>query len=236
MSVLFVGSSNLCRSAAAERLLAASAAERLGTARAALQDVSSAGLDTRPELPMDRRTHEALSRLGLDPSDFRTRVLDPTLPHQADLVLTMTRADRTATLLLAPRTLHRTFTLLEAADLVRRADLSGLAELPLATRTAALATRLSAARSARQASAADDLPDPHGRRAGIHSDVTLRIREALRPLSDVLFADGPPLREPTPPRDTRDIGRAALTRGPAVRPTERKRPKKQRAVTSRNGR
>lgn len=99
----------------------------------------------------------------------------------------MTRDHRQAVLGLNPRGLRRTFTLAEAADLLRMADVSGLGLMPLDTRATELGLRLDAARSRRQTGSADDIADPIGQRAAVHADVAGRIDRALRPLTEVLF-------------------------------------------------
>jgi protein-tyrosine phosphatase len=149
--------------------------------------VSSAGLEARDGQAMDPRSAEALTLLGGDPSGFVSRRLTAAMAEEADLVLTMTRRQRRSVLALTPRGLRRTYTLPEAADLLGRADLSGLSEeQSLQERTRLLAARLDAARAVRPTSPADDIPDPIQRPARVHRAVAALIADALKPLVTTL--------------------------------------------------
>ena len=99
----------------------------------------------------------------------------------------MTRHHRRTVLGLAPRGLRRTFTLLEAADLLRGVEVRDLVRLPLAERTRGLCLRLDAARAHRASTSADDIEDPIGRRAAVHGQVAATIDAALRPVLAALF-------------------------------------------------
>jgi protein-tyrosine phosphatase len=66
---------------------------------------------------------------GGDPSDFAARQLIPKIAAEPDLVLTMTKAHRDVVLELAPRQLHRTFTLTEASKLVSEYGAKDVADL-----------------------------------------------------------------------------------------------------------
>lgn len=90
-----------------------------------------------------------------------------------------------------PRGLRRTFTLLEAADLLTRADLSGIQEIPAGGRAAAVACRMDAARAQRVSTAADDIADPIDGGASAHRAAAEAIASALRPLTDDLVGTEP---------------------------------------------
>jgi protein-tyrosine phosphatase len=136
---------------------------------------------------MDPDTAAALIELGSDSAGFKARDFTRELAEDADLVLTMTRDQRRTVLEASPRGLRRTFTLTEAADLLRRADLAGLSLLPLAARARELGRRLDAARAGRPTGSSDDIADPIGQRAEVHQEVAELVATALRPLADVLF-------------------------------------------------
>jgi protein-tyrosine phosphatase len=187
--LLFVCTGNACRSPLAERLLAGWAA---GAGRADLQ-VSSAGLAATPGAPMEAKAAEALRRLGGDPTGFAARSFSAPLAQDADLVLTMTRKQRTQVLTATPRGLRRTFTLLEAAALLEFADLAALPNGPELARE--LGLRLDAARGLRATTETDDVPDPIGQSGAVHRQVAGRIADALRTLTDVLL--GAPLAHAT---------------------------------------
>ncbi len=92
----------------------------------------------------------------------------------------------------APRGLRRTFTLLEAADLLSRTDVRDLRPLPLDERVREFGLRLDAGRTRRTASDTDDVLDPIGRQASVHDQVAQTIATALRTLLNELF----PARSP----------------------------------------
>ncbi|WP_172442581.1 hypothetical protein [Geodermatophilus sabuli] len=188
MHLLFVCTGNVCRSPIAERLATTWLGETTGCPRHGDEvRISSAGVRATDGDPMDPRSAAALVELGGAPRDFRSQRLTPELAVSADLVLTMTRRHRRSTLELTPRGLRRTFTVNEAADLLRSADLSGLDRLPPEARTRELGIRLDAQRKWRASSGDDDIEDPIGRRLPVHQQVANTIAAALRPLTDVLF-------------------------------------------------
>jgi low molecular weight protein-tyrosine phosphatase len=194
--LLFVCTGNLCRSPIAERLATAWLRE-VGANPQGPDGVhiGSAGLQAPDGEPMDPHSAAALIELGGDPSGFRSRPMTPALADDADLVLTMTRRQRRATLEMTPRGLRRTFTLKEAADLLTSADLSGLDRMPAGERARQLGLRLDAERAWRAAGAGDDIRDPIGRRTSVHHQVADAIATALRPLTDVLVR-GVPASQP----------------------------------------
>lgn len=186
MRLLFVCTGNVCRSPLAARLAQTWATAALDGAAADVA-ISSAGLNAPVNQPMDPYSAAALRRLGGDPTGTNSQALTAAMPESADLVLTMTRRQRSQTLKLFPRGLRRTFTLLEARDLLAQANLTGLEFVPLPDRARDLAERLHAARTWRTAPESDDIEDPIGRAAGVHNRVARQIADALRPLADVLW-------------------------------------------------
>src|SRR3954467_7687254 len=117
-TVLLVCTGNICRSALAERLGRAYLEERLGEDAGAVRLISAG---TRAVVGSAMHPHSALvlRGYGAEAGDFRARQLTDSVAAEAGLVLTMTRAHRREVLRLAPRGLARTFTLREAADLLR---------------------------------------------------------------------------------------------------------------------
>ncbi|WP_369255662.1 arsenate reductase/protein-tyrosine-phosphatase family protein [Geodermatophilus amargosae] len=189
MRILFVCTGNLCRSPVAERLAVAWAQGSLaGSPELVAVEVSSAGTEAANGRTMAPESAQALEALGGAAEGFRSRALTPEEIGNADLVITMTRHHRREVLRIAPRSLRRTFTLTEAADLLTLADLRGLRTMPLTARARALGQRLDAARAHRMTTDADDVVDPMGRRAAVHGETARTIAAALRPLSDLLFA------------------------------------------------
>jgi protein-tyrosine phosphatase len=186
MRLLFVCTGNVCRSPLAAGLAAAWAAPTHGHSGTSVQ-VLSAGVAAWAGEPMDPHSAAALERLGGHPATGGAVRFVPESAEAADLVLTMTRHQRRAVLEQTPGLLRRTFTLVEAADLLHGADLRGLEFLPAAQRARELGLRLDARRAYRPGTDADDVIDPIGHRAPVHDSVAETIAEALRPLAAVLF-------------------------------------------------
>jgi protein-tyrosine phosphatase len=183
--LLFVCAANVCRSPVAERLALAWAQEALGPGAGGLT-IASAGVQARIGEPMDPYSAAALLRLGGDPSGATARALTAETAGRADLVLTMTRQQRSRVLELAPRGLRHTFTLIEAAELLDLADLDGLEHLTPPERVRELAVRLDRARAHHRDTESDDIEDPAGRRAGVHNRVAETVADAVDPLIQVL--------------------------------------------------
>ncbi|WP_344790350.1 low molecular weight phosphatase family protein [Mycolicibacterium pallens] len=169
---MFVCTGNICRSPMAERLAIAhgcsSCAEEL--------KMSSAGTRAVIGSPIHPEAARVLEQLGGDPSDFAARQLTPRIAGDADLVITMTRAHRDAVLGLAPRQLHRTFTLSEASLLVSERNAQTVADL------AALRPQLPSA-------AAPDIPDPIGQEPKFFARVGAQIAELLPPILTLCKSD-----------------------------------------------
>ncbi len=181
-SVLVVCTGNICRSALAERLGRAYLAETLGDEASAVRIVS-AGTQAVVGSAMHPDSALVLRGFGAEPGDFTARQLAEAHVREADLVLTMTRVHRRQVLNESPRALARTFTLLEAADLLSRIDedleLSGD---EFAERARSLVKVLASARSRRQTSDADDVADPIGRPVEAHQEAGDAIVAGLLPL------------------------------------------------------
>jgi protein-tyrosine phosphatase len=180
LTILFVCTGNICRSAFAERLGRGYLDAVLDGDGASIR-LSSAGTRAVVGSAMHADTALVLRGFGGDPGSFTASQLDAESILAADLVLTMTRAHRSAVLDLEPRALARTFTLCEASELLSElataagqddavVDLDGLAR------------HLADARRGRPGSDADDVPDPIGRSPEFHEEVGERIAAALLPL------------------------------------------------------
>ncbi|MCV7177481.1 low molecular weight phosphatase family protein [Mycolicibacterium sphagni] len=125
MHILFVCTGNICRSPTAERLAAAYAAQ------AGIQQLQLSSAGTRAVIghAMHPEAAQVLETYGGDPSDFVARQLTPRIVSGADLVLTMTRAQRDIVLEQVPRQLRRTFTLAETSKLVTAHGAKDVADL-----------------------------------------------------------------------------------------------------------
>lgn len=120
-----------------------------------------------------------LEKLGGDPSNFAARQLTPRIAASPDLVLTMTKAHRNKVLELAPRQLHRTFTLLEAARLASDHNPRDLADL------AALRPKLDPQEPR-------DIPDPIGQDPAFFAKIGTQIADALSPILDLCLRAATP--------------------------------------------
>jgi protein-tyrosine phosphatase len=166
--VLFVCTGNICRSPIAERLAAAYAT------RFEVPDFTASSAGTRAVInhPIHPDAALVLEKLGGDASNFAARQLTSRIASDADLVLTMTRTHRDAVLELAPRQLHRTFTLSEAARLASECNAQTVAELS-ALRPQVAARDLS------------DIPDPLGQSTDFFAAVGSQIADLLPPILEL---------------------------------------------------
>jgi protein-tyrosine phosphatase len=168
LHVLFVCTGNICRSPTAERLAAAYA----GRLQVPDFRASSAGTRALIAHPIQCEAAVVLENLGGDTSNFTARQLTSQIASDADLVLTMTRAHRDTVLELAPRQLHRTFTLSEAARLASEFSPRSVADL------AALRPQLAGQKLA-------DIPDPIGQSAEVFATVGSQIADLLPPILEL---------------------------------------------------
>lgn len=178
-SLLYVCTGNICRSPLAERYTA-HRLEQMSAGTAAEVEVGSVGVRALEGHPMDRLAEAELARLGGSGQGFAGRRLTASHIEAADLVLTMTRAQRAAALTEAPGALRRTFTLLEAADLARVVD--GDPDVATDPRSGAGPAGLVAAMAtARSRARLDDydVVDPIGRPPEVHAAVADVIGAAV---------------------------------------------------------
>jgi protein-tyrosine phosphatase len=199
-TLLVVGAENVRRSPLAERVAEAYLTDVLGERSTDTFRVSSAGTQAAPGATMDENSALVLRGLGGEPERFWAQRLSPNLVTVADLVLTTTRDEREDVLALAPRALGRTFTLLEAAELVAQLDVS---ETHLPERVRGVVRAMATARSGRRSSEADDLADPAGRSVRVHQEVGETVADAtLRVVGRLL---GEPDRDRPRPRRAADV-------------------------------
>jgi protein-tyrosine-phosphatase len=182
VTVLLVCTGNICRSALAERLGRAYLDELMGEGAAAVRLIS-AGTRAVVASAMHPDSALVLRGFGAEAGDFRARQFVDGMATDADLILTMTRGHRRDVLHVAPRALARTFTLREAADLMR---LLGDDFQPsgddLAARARSLVTQMAPVRSRRHSGEDDDVRDPIGQPVEVHQEVGEAIAESLLPI------------------------------------------------------
>lgn len=180
-TVLLVCTGNICRSALAERLGRAFLVQVMGEGAGAVRLVSAG---TRAVVDSAMHPHSALvlRGFGAEAGDFRARQLVERMAADADLTLTMTRDHRREVLRYAPRAMSRTFTLREAADLLRLAGDTHPGGADLGERGRALVKEMAAQRPLRHGDADDDVRDPIGHPADVHEEVAEMIVAALLPV------------------------------------------------------
>lgn len=186
MHILFVCTGNICRSPTAERLTRAYAETLL--ADPSQLTAQSAGTRAVHGSAMEPTAELVLRSLGGSGRGFRARQIEPDMVSAADVVLTMTRQQRTKVLNTSPRALSRTFTLREAHSML--AELSRTELAPpgdLDQRGRQLVAAMVRQRANRHASLArsDDIRDPIGSDASTFVTVGDDIAEALTGWLDV---------------------------------------------------
>ncbi|NHC45925.1 arsenate reductase/protein-tyrosine-phosphatase family protein [Motilibacter aurantiacus] len=173
LRVLFVCTGNVCRSPAAAAL-----ARRLGGDRVELL-AESAGTSPLTGHPIEADTAAALHARGIDASAHRGRPITRGLVAAADLVLTMTREQRSQAVALCPPALRRSFTVRELRRLVDRAEAEGSSR-PAGDACSAAEWVASVGRWRGLATPGDDdVPDPFGRPAAVHEQVVGLLAENL---------------------------------------------------------
>lgn len=186
--VLTVCTGNVCRSPAAELLLSS----RLGGAGVR---VTSAGTRALVGEPVHPPMAGLLRAAGVDPASFVARGLRPAELRSADLVLTMTRAHRSAVATLLPAAVRRTFLLVEAAHLAAAVAADGWPEdLPptAAARLAALPGL--AARYRRPGTGTElEVPDPYRGPVEEYRRSLAAVEAAVGELARAVRPTGPPL-------------------------------------------
>jgi protein-tyrosine phosphatase len=114
--ILAVCTGNVCRSPAVERLLA----QQLGPT----VSISSTGTYALVGHPISEPMARLLHSTGAEHRDFAARHLTEKLVKEADLVLALTRAQRSLVVDLWPPAVSRTFTLRQFARLLQHIDRS----------------------------------------------------------------------------------------------------------------
>jgi protein-tyrosine phosphatase len=209
-TILAVCTGNICRSPVLARLLTAR------TDGSVL--VSSAGVRARADEPIEPRMAHLLQSRGLDGGQFAARQLTPDMIRGATVVVTMTRAQRSAGVRAVPEAVRRTFTLLELAHVLSTSP-GPRSATDDATRWARVPELVSLERLNHAAGNLElDIEDPYGRNDKAFRRVFERIWSATDTVCGVLGTGRQPwlLSAPRPrsgaqplaqPRHSSQLGR-----------------------------
>ncbi|OLT52234.1 hypothetical protein [Cellulosimicrobium sp. CUA-896] len=180
LHLLAVCTGNICRSPAAQLLLAD---ELDGSV-----EVTSAGTHAVVGSPVAEPVARRLDGLGLDHSAFTARALTPGLVEAADLVVTMTSAQRADVLDRAPGALRRTFLLTELVQLAEHADPALRHGTDDEARLRSLVASAGRVRAVLGTVRARDVEDPYGRDDAVHERVLDELRSSVSRLGRALRA------------------------------------------------
>ena len=159
--ILTVCTGNICRSPAAELLLAAEFTELAVTDRFS---VSSAGTHAMAGWPISSPMDELLADRGIPSDRFIARQATASMLAESDLILTATRAHRAWVTATEPRVVRRAFTLTGFADAVRNRGATDIDPAALvAWASANRPTSERAVAPTRRGQVAGDILDPYGR-------------------------------------------------------------------------
>lgn len=181
-AVLTVCTGNVCRSPAAERLLAA----RLGSSSGVV--VSSAGTGALVGASIPSPMASLLADAGASPDGFAARQLTEQVLRESDVVLALTRAHRARVVDLWPGAVRRTFTLRELARLAAAVDPDALPSGSVAERFAALVPLAGAIRATLPTvrPEEDDVIDPYRRDDAVYATSFGQLRPAVETIATVL--------------------------------------------------
>ena len=186
--VLTVCTGNICRSPAAQFMLA----DEFGR-RGAGEEIIVASAGTRPleGYPVEPAMGRLLEAAGIDVSEFAARRLDRHLVQDADLVLGLTRGHRARVVEMDPGALKRTYTLRELARLAEQVDPDELDRVAGADADLQQRFRLLLAIVPRYKTpvppAGDDVEDPYKREDEVFAAVHDQMKKAIRSLARVIL-------------------------------------------------
>jgi protein-tyrosine phosphatase len=184
LSILAVCTGNICRSPAVERLLA----NQLGPS----VSVRSAGTHALVGHPISEPMAALIRQAGLEPEPFAARGLSEQMLEEANLILTMTRAQRGLVVELWPAAVRRTFTLREFARLLNWVDPSALPQGTPADRLrAAIPLAVAERGRERRSPDEDDVTDPFRLSNAVYGDSFAQIRSAVDRVVYTIVIDRP---------------------------------------------
>ncbi|MGH3456646.1 hypothetical protein [Aeromicrobium sp.] len=167
-TILTICTANICRSPLMEILLY----DQLDPRRF---EIASAGVRGWDAAPIDSMVVLEIARLGHQPTNHLSRMLELHHVEQADLLLTAAREHRAAVLAMSPKALRKTFTLREFAALAASSEAESLNDLVA-----------DASRRRSTAPTDVDVPDPYRREPEVHRLVADEIADAVDVVVDRL--------------------------------------------------
>ena len=178
-SILTVCTGNICRSPAAERLLASALGPTVS--------VVSAGTYALVGQPMSAPMDMFVERENVFAGDFAARQLSGTIIGAVDLVLAMTRQHRSAVVEMVPSVVRRAFTLREFARLLRAVDPALLPSGTAAERLRAAVPLAGAQRGRHRVnSTEDDVVDPYRRGNGAYAASFEQLLPAVQTIAGIV--------------------------------------------------
>jgi protein-tyrosine phosphatase len=183
-SILAICTGNVCRSPAVERLLA----NKLGPT----VTVRSAGTHALVGHPISHPMAALLMDSGFEPDPFEARRLSEQMLKEADLILSMTRAQRGLVVELWPPAVRRTFTLREFARLLSWVDPAALPGGPPAERLRAAVPLATAGRGRERTSPdEDDVVDPFRLSSAVYTESFGQITSAADAIVNAIVTNQP---------------------------------------------
>lgn len=183
-TILAVCTGNICRSPAAERLLAGALGPSVS--------VVSAGTRAMVGEPISAPMNTLIEAEQAVASDFVARQLTPTIARPVDLVLAMTRPHRSAVVEMAPALVRRAFTLREFARLLESVDPLALPSGTPAQRLRAAVPLAAAKRGQLRAAAVDDdVVDPYRRGEAAYATSFQQLLPAVRTITRIVLTSTP---------------------------------------------
>ncbi len=174
-TILFVCVGNICRSPYMAYTTRALLAERETRAIR----IRSAGIEAREGRPISLHMSRLLNARDIETAEFRSHRVTQGELEDADIVITADRGISRYVSHLAPAAAARTFALLQLERLLIT-DAAGERPEHAPGVTGILERATRARGRAGASSAADDVPDPWGRRRGVYIRAVRRMDPALR--------------------------------------------------------
>ncbi len=180
--MLTVCTGNICRSPAAERLLAQALPE---------VTVVSAGVRAVVGAPISGPMATLLGAAGAPTDGFAARQLTESMVADADLVLALTRGHRSAIVELVPAAVRRTFTLRELARFATAVGADALPADDVGARLRALVPLAAAQRGRAPVDPRDDdVVDPYGGSDRLYAESFAQLRPAVEAIAAVVRPAG----------------------------------------------